>query len=332
MCIRDRGGCVDCDWLRGQCHDANAFWAPAFFTSDGMRPFYDDAGEGVRGCALPLNFTAQVLVIGRTALLTGDNAWPPEELDRLIQWDDLSKRLSTAGVTTVVVATHWNVPGLGAVSSTETWTMYVAGKLGGFRVFGNTNHVHRNAVERSAPQVISSGQNGMRDWSSPAKFCRGSQCCPSMWASTLEWKFGGWLKGQVCGDLFGPRESADPIDSLQRKQLEMFNNGDSYAGVDDVIYTHAPPFVTDLILVGMRSSALFAMANSPIRMGYLPSCLNSGNLTAEYIMVYGISDGFPHCDNLAMMNIPFQPGCTCWTEHVHPMRSLAFPTDGLLNA
>ena len=53
----------------------------------------------------------------RTAVLTGDNAWAPEELDRLIRWDALSERL--AG-TAVIVATHWNTPGLGAVSSTES--------------------------------------------------------------------------------------------------------------------------------------------------------------------------------------------------------------------
>ena len=335
----EQGGCIYCSW-RGsrKCYDgeANAFWVPAFFASDGMKPFYDDGGEGdTKGCAVPLEFTLQILVIGRTVLLTGDNVWSPAELDRLVNWNDLIDRLSTIDVSTIIVATHWNQPGLGAVSSTEAWVAYVASKLSTFRVFGNTNHVHRNGVERSEfPQVVSSGQNGMRDWSSPSRECRGSPCCPSLWLSTMEWKAGGWLKGQVCGDLFvDTRFEPTEIDELQQRQLHVFNEGSHYtSATDDVIYTHAPPFITDSVLVGVRFSAMYAIAASPIGHESLPMSISSRDLTAEYVTAYGISDGFPHCDNLALMNIPFLLGYTCWIGDTHPMKTLSFPIESLLGS
>ena len=139
--------------------------------------------------------------------------------------------------TTVIVATHWNSPGLGAVSSTESWVAYVAARLPN-RVLGNTNHVHRNAVE--SPHVTSSGQNGMRDWGSPARECRGSQCCPTLWSGA--WKLGGWSRGRVCGDLFGATAQVEAI------------NG-SY----DAVYTREPPFLSDPVLAAVRSTRLYAM-------------------------------------------------------------------------
>ena len=238
----------------------------------------------------------------RTAVLTGDNAWAPEELDRLIRWDALSERL--AG-TALIVATHWNTPGLGAVSSTESWVAYVAARLPN-RVLGNTNHVHRNAVE--SPHVTSSGQNGMRDWGSPARDCRGSQCCPTLWSGA--WKLGGWSRGQLCGDLFGATA-----------QVEAVN------GSHDVVYTHAPPFLSDPVLAAVRSTRLYAMGASPLRTGGMPPYIN----LSEYVQVYGIRDGFPHCDNLAMMDIPFQVGYSCWTTESHPGDVLVFPEGGLLS-
>ena len=59
----------------------------------------------------------------------------------------------------------------------------------------------------------------------------------------------------------------------------------------------------------------------------MPPCIN----LSEYVQVYGIRDGFPHCDNLAMMDVPFQGGYSYWTTEAHPVDALVFPEGGLLS-
>ena len=98
-------------------------------------------------------------------------------------------------------------------------------------------------------------------------------------------------------------------------------------GSYDVVYTHAPPFLSDPVLAAVRLTRLCAMGASPLRAGAMPPYIN----LSEYIQVYGISDGFPHCDNLAMMDIRFQVGYSCWTTESHPGDVLVFPEGGLLS-
>ena len=98
-------------------------------------------------------------------------------------------------------------------------------------------------------------------------------------------------------------------------------------GSDDVVYTHAPPFLSDPVLAAVRSTRLYATGASPLRTGGMPPYIN----LSEYVQCYGIRDGFPHCDNLAMMDIPFQVGYSCWTTESHPGDVLLFPEGGLLS-
>jgi hypothetical protein len=44
-----------------------------------------------------------------------------------------------------------------------------------------------------------------------------------------------------------------------------------------------------------------------------------------YVQVYDIRDGFPHCDSLATMDVPFQVGYSCWATESHPGDVLVFP-------
>lgn len=336
----EQSGCVYCSNWQSQgpsrkcmrSSSVNAFWVPLFFASDGSRPFWEIGDYGAtEGCAVPLEFTLQVVLAGRTAVLTGDNVWPPEALNALVNWDAFARRLRELAVRALIVTTHWNVAGLGAVSSAEDWTIYVASRLSGkvpdLIVLGNTNHVHRNAVERwPEPRIMSSGQNGMRDWSSPEKECRGSQCCPSMWLSSLVWKTGGWRAGEVCGDLFplslgGFYFYESALETAKRKACK-----------DEFIYTHAPPFLSDMVLVPLTSSDDIASAASPLRTVSLPLWFDHDpSMVALYLKVYNVSRGFPSCNSLAMMDIPFDPGFTCWTYLEHPMSKLRFPADELLS-
>ena len=59
----------------------------------------------------------------------------------------------------------------------------------------------------------------------------------------------------------------------------------------------------------------------------MPPCIN----LSEYVQVYGIRHGLPHCDNLALMSIPVQLGYSCWTAESHPGDMLTFPEGGLLS-
>jgi hypothetical protein len=103
---------------------------------------------------------------------------------------------------------------------------------------------------------------------------------------------------------------------------------EAFNGSYDVVYTHAPPFLSDPVLAAVRSTRLYAMGASPLRTRGMPPYIN----LSEYVQVYGIRDGFPHCDNLALMSIPFQLGYSCWTTEAHPVDVLVFPEGGLLSA
>lgn len=345
----DAAGCTECgSWTpKGQLqclptppqHEEppSAAWVPLYFATDGMKSFHDGLSDlNEPNCTLPLEYTTQLVVVGETAILTGDNTWKEDAVDTAVQdWGKVAAKLKGV-VDTVIVATHWNSLGLGAVSTTVDWARHVGSKLPGFRVFGDTNHVHKNtAFSGGSPQVVTSGGNGFTGTcSDPKGSCKNNQCCcPSMWTKEKQWKMGGWQSGQVCGDLHGEVE-AELVSELQtvptdvvEAQLTAFNqNVIQTPSTPELLRWFAPPFVVDDSMFPSRKDpSKLVEGVLPIAAGSLPKEFFSSERMRElYRNTYGLDRGYPSCESLQGL-AEATPGMNCWDDSVHPLDVFSVP-------
>lgn len=356
----DALGCGECNFRQQQkgsllcttaLSRANALWVPIFFVTDAMKSFNDGLADvGESSCAVPIQYTLQIYVIGSTCLILVDNVWHPSESDQAVggDWTKVANRLPPS-VTTILVSSHWDGVAMGAVSDTLEWGEYLKSKFPGRRVICNTNHTHTNTVLSGDPGVAKSGGNGFHGAGcSCTGACRGCACCcPSMWTKDQQWIQGGWSSGQLCSQLLsstngGGQQPPSHHDKLQSTlqatpnteaiQLAAFNSNKHVPlSAEEAIQWFAPPFIVDDAVYRRKKGPFEKLkqlhptwnpnaAAVPLTKQRYPKQIRTDPRIVEaYDKTYGMKDGYPNCKNLAVF-FPdaADPGFTCWTDEVHP--------------
>lgn len=330
---------------------ANAMWVPVFFATDAMKSFNDGLSEaGQPACAVPIEYTLQIYVIGTTCLVLADNVWKPEDSDAAVggDWSKVASRLPSS-VTTVIVSTHWDGRGAGAISDTLDWTNYLKGKFPGKKVFGDANHTHTNTVLSGDPGIVKSGGNGFRGAGCGCQgTCQGCDCCcPSMWTKDGQWIPGGWRQGQLCATAAKNtnqltaiiRSSMQATLSTNITQLAAFNNNIHVPLTEqETLRWFAPPFlVDDAVYPRIRGGPFENLkqsepswnpnaAASPLREDWYPPQLRATpEITKAYNDTYEIDRGYPSCRSLSPFPNAADPGFTCWDDTVHPRDVFELP-------
>ena len=315
----------------------SAIWVPIFFMSDGMVPFDQGLGDYQIGTKVPLLNTLQVFVIGSTCLILADNEYSAVDLAAAVQSYDVNAKIKDL-VDTVLISTHWNVGGMGAISVTSEVVNALAPQFPGLRVRGNSNHWHCNKVDPLNPNVMATGANGFHsDCGSYGKnnscAAQGAGCCPTKY-SNGKFLATGYGPGQVCDGLSGGQDvyAPPPVDAAaMQKALDKLNGPEHY--VSPTIYSSAQQLIPvisplaitdDYIIEGQPIMQAPVTYSSFIGISNLLPSSESSKLPDMYRSFYNIKEGYPHCDKLrASEPTHVKPGQNCWTPTGNsPMRIL----------
>jgi hypothetical protein len=321
----------DCKWTReGACGAipvANAMWLALFFATDAMKSFEGLQHDGKPGCKVPMEYSLQIYVVGRTCIVMGDNVWLASAAEGALDWSSVNARIAPV-VDTVIICTHWNGINLGAASTTMDWTNALAKHFPGKRVFADTNHTHQNSVTSKTPASLGQAMSGGNGFGGGP--CLGNAaCCPSIWRKDQTWVVGGYGAGEVCEGMSSATLSTGEFfgsDTTARQQLEAFNADASLPlSEQELIRWFAPPVLADEASFPRRRSIEEVPAPpdwdanvtvSPIHW-YPPQM--SPEVVGAYKEYYAMRNGYPRCDRLATV-APSQtlPGYTCWNDHLSP--------------
>lgn len=202
-------GCDNCHWnIRKDnllCVNNNKIsgsWLQYFFMTDSFKSFHQGLSDIYhRGCRVPYEYSIQIIVIGRTAYITIDNTWHPNEVN--IDWNSVNNKINNH-VDTIIIIGHWDYINLGAKSSVSDWITYLY-KFFKKEIIGVQGHTHVNNIKTVVKnnnlkyKLITVGGNGFRG---AGCNCNGNCynchcCCPTLYKNN-NWIIGGWNKDQLC--------------------------------------------------------------------------------------------------------------------------------------
>ena len=320
----------------------SAIWVPIFFMSDGMIPFDQGLDSYQIGSKVPLLNTLQVFVIGSTCLILADNEYSDVDIANAVRTYDVNAKIKDL-VDTVLISTHWNTGGMGAVSVTGQVVNTLAPLFPSLRVRGNTNHWHCNQVDGSNPNVMATGANGFHsDCGSAGRnnscAAQGAGCCPTKY-SKGQFLATGYNPGQVCDGLadvsagvYKPDPTTTAANTKIAFDLNKLNGPEhyipltKYSSANQLIPTISPLTITDdYIIEGHPIIQAPVTHSSFLGFSDLLPLSEQSKLPDQYRSFYKIQEGYPHCDNLRASVLPSRakPGQNCWTTPGNsPMRIL----------
>lgn len=324
----------------GNPNDGDARWVPAFFLSDGKLPFYDPSLNSFAGHYVPLEFSLQIFLVGRTCLVLADNYHTPEALEAAYDWAGVAAKVKSAGADTVLFCSHHDAlqaapplaPPVGPAAIDAIMLAlqkYFLAPGVNLRVRGNANHIHRNgSTNRPDPPWDSIWLTGGNGYSTGAASCKdaGRDCCPSLWraqdaASTF--LVTGYAPGQVCAGLGGAGEAGAALPRhtpVYQKRLDAL--AQAYASpattvavpwtlsAEDMVVNTLPDSLHDDLLLDSRG--FFAPLTAENVTPIVPQGVSEQDFLQQYINHYAIQDGFARCDTLPPQFA--HDGVTCYAS------------------
>ena len=294
--------------VAGDYNQGCAQWCPAFFLSDGKKAFHDPGLNTFSGQLVPLDYSLQIFVVGKTCLITFDNYHRVPDVQASYDWNAVYNKVKPY-VDTVLFCSHHTG---NAITTTADVMNGLRQYFPNLRIRGNVNHQHNNNIVSG--DVWMTGGNGYNDSHDPKKTCKalGVDCCPTRWrsidaGSTFEET--GYGANQPCNGLGGPEPNWPSLRSPGYAAL-MTHAARAYASaVQELPPMSWESISTEEYIQNVHPTSLHddyispapaSVALSPITVQDLADVSNGDpEFSQKYARYYSIQNGYARCDRMA---------------------------------